>query len=332
MSIKQFGIRLHEARKMSHLSMDQLTQMMGNKVTKQSISQYERGMISPKESVLLELSRVLDISEGYFLGKGVMISRPCLRTSFGSIVTEAELESLEARLSFWAERYIVKEKKVRCVKPFVNPLSDISISTADEAIAAAVELRRCWNCGDGPIASVLRLMERKGIKILSTRLPHTLLGLSTWADEKHPLIALDFDETRTSVEQIRFTACHELGHLLLSFVPEPEMSIEKLCNKFASFFLFPRSTFIEELGGRQRERLTLEELSDLKSVYGVSVAAQVHEAADIGMISTDHYHWWFENVISKNKPERGWGHYPMSETVGREKRIDSLLESGERSK
>lgn len=43
------------------------------------------------------------------------------------------------------------------------------------------------------------------------------------------------------------------------------------------------------------------------------------------MITDEHYHWWFEERISKNPREKGWGTYPIPETLGREKRIDSIL-------
>ena len=64
---------------------------------------------------------------------------------------------------------------------------------------------------------------------------------------------------------------------------------------------------------------------DLKEVYGVSIAAQVHEAWDIRMISREHYDWWFDENINKNRLEEGWGEYAFPETVGREKRMDARL-------
>lgn len=320
-----FSIRLREARQMMDLSMDKLSEMTDGAMTKQSISRYEKRIMKPKRHTLQALAKALDVSIDYFLGTNLNISIPQLRMSSESPLTEEEVLTFEAKLSYWAERYITKEGKAGMSFCFKNPLENLVISTAEDAMAAAATLRQRWNCGDGPIPSVLRLMERKGIKILSTSLPESLLGLSTWANGEHPLMVLDFDDNRTSVERIRFTACHELGHLLLKFPQEPEIGIEKLCNKFAGSFLFPRNTFIEEMGGVKREVLTLEELLDLKELYGVSVAALVHEAMDIGMISTAHYHWWYEEIINPNKKEVGWGHYPFPETIGREKRIDSIL-------
>lgn len=79
------------------------------------------------------------------------------------------------------------------------------------------------------------------------------------------------------------------------------------------------------MGAATRSCLTLDELTDLKTAYGISVAAQVHEAWDIGMISRKHYDWWYDGPIRDNIRETGWGAYPLPETIGRERRIDSRI-------
>lgn len=79
------------------------------------------------------------------------------------------------------------------------------------------------------------------------------------------------------------------------------------------------------MGGERRDELTLEEMIDLKELYGVSIAAQVHEAWDLQMISREHYDWWYDENIKKNKMEEGWGVYTFPETVGREKRMDARI-------
>lgn len=322
-----FTIRLREARLMRHLSMEKLSELTGNAITKQSISRYEKGVMHPKQNALAALSRALGISEAYLNGCGMGIDLPALRTSADGFLTEEQITAIEAKLSFWAERYIEKERRANRQASFTNPLQNISASSPDKIIQAADTLREQWRCGDGPISSVLRLLERKGIKILLAELPENVLGLSTWADKKHPLIVIDNQPQKTTTEQIRFTACHELAHLLLTFPDDSRLTVEKRCNIFASFFLFPKTTFIEEMGAATRSSLTLDELTDLKTAYGISVAAQVHEAWDIGMISREHYNWWYDGPIRENIRETGWGAYPIPETIGREHRIDSILKN-----
>lgn len=325
MAKDSFPIRLHEARLMMRLSMEQLAKLTGGIITKQSISRYEKGIMHPKRDAQRALAQALNISEEYFKEDNLKIDMPMLRTASNGRLNDEQLKSIEAKLAFWSEQYLAKEREANYHTSFENPIKGITVLSMEDAIQTADCLRQQWHCGDGPIVSILRVLERKGIKILSAELPDGVLGLSTWADGQHPLIILDMRLEKTSTEQIRFTAAHELAHLLLTLPEGAELGVEKRCHKFASFFLFPRQTFIEEMGGENREELTLDEMIDLKEQYGVSIAAQVHEAWDLHMISREHYDWWYNERIHKNKKEIGWGHYPYPETIGREKRLNSIM-------
>lgn len=321
-----FALRLHEARLVAGLSMDRLVDLTDRAVSKQSISRYEQGVMHPKQHTLAKLARALNISEQYLLGKGINIDAPMLRASANSKLSDDALLRLEARLSCLVERYLGKEDLADIHTPFLNPLQGQSVSTVDDISEAADQLRAVWHCGDGPIPYLLRLFERKGIKVFTASLPDDIDGLSTWANATIPIIVLDVNPEKTTPERIRFTACHELAHLMLSFAPDSDLSIEKRCHKFAGFFLIPRQTFIEEMGSAKRDFLTLDELIDLKQTYGTSIAAQVHEAWDIHMITRQHYDWWYDERIKPNSKEEGWGAYSLLETIGRERRIDSIVE------
>lgn len=321
-------IRLREARNMCGYSLDQFVKAADVCVTRQSIYNYERGVMQPKPEMVKMFADTLGVSEHYFYGNSTKIDIPMLRTTGDDLLSEEELQHFEVMLSYWAERYLLMEKKVGLKSDFSNPLADITVSTLDDVILAADRLREVWRCGSGPLPAVLRLMERKGIKILSTELPDGILGLSTFADESHPLIVVDMRPQKTSIERLRFTACHELAHILLHF--SDECNVEKMCNKFANFFIFPKQTFIEEMGAEHREQLTLEEMIDLRELYGISIAAQVHAAWDLRMISREHYDWWYDEMINKNQLEEGWGIYSFPETIGREKRVEARMKTNAR--
>ena len=321
--MKQFPIRLRLARSIMGLSLGKLSEKMGYAITKQSLSRYEAGIMKPKSDVLATLASALDISTAYFEGTSMVLDVPMLRSSSNTSLSEEELVEIEALLSFKAEQYLRTERQIGMQAHFNNPLEGVCVSNLEEVIEAADLLREQWRCGDGPIPSVLRLMERKGIKVLNASLPDQVVGLSTWADKIHPLVLIDMGSEKTNCERLRFTACHELGHLLLTFPDGAK--VEQLCNQFASFFLFPRHTFKEEIGGDFRESLALEELIDLRELYGVSIAAQIHEAWDLHLISRQHYDWWYEEMIKKNVKEEGWGSYRFPETLGREKRMRAIV-------
>ena len=327
MTSNQFSIRLHEARQMMGLSMEKLAELTGGIITKQSISRYEKGLMLPKRVAKLAMAKALNISDSYFDGTNLKIDMPMLRTTSNGKLSEGELQALEAKLSFWAEQYLAKEKEAGFPTQFKNPIKGTRVSTLEDAIQASSLLREKWHCGDGPIASILRLFERKGIMILAATLPDYVFGMSTWADKKHPLMILDFNPEKSSVEKLRFTAAHELAHLLLSFPQESEYSVEKRCDLFASFFLLPKQTFIEELGSKKREKITLEEMIDIKELYGASLAASIIAARDYGIITTEYKRAWYAEHIEPNPREIDNGHYAFPETLGKEKRVNSIIDS-----
>ena len=329
MTSNQFSIRLHEARQMMGLSMEKLAELTGGIITKQSISRYEKGLMLPKRVAKLAMAKALNISDSYFDGTNLKIDMPMLRTTSNGKLSEDELQALEAKLSFWAEQYLTKEKEAGFPTQIKNPIKDTKVSTLEDAIQASILLREKWHCGDGPIASILRLLERKGIMILAATLPDYVFGMSTWADKKHPLMILDFNPEKSSVEKLRFTAVHELAHLLLLFPQESEYSVEKRCDLFASFFLLPKQTFIEELGAEKREKITLDEMIDIKELYGASLAASIIAARDYGIITTEYKRAWYAEHIEPNPREIGNGHYAFPETLGREKRVNSIIKSME---
>lgn len=325
MAIDKFPIRLKEARLMMDFSMDKLVERTGGAITKQSISRYERGIMRPKRDAEAALAKALNISKDYFCGTNLQIDLPMLRTTSGGKFTEEELVALEAKLSFWAEQYLDKEKKAGISPSFRNPIPKSKVSTIDDAIKVAEKLREKWHCGDGVIASVLRLLERKGVKILSAELPNYVYGLSTWADKVHPLILLDLRPDKTTVERLRFTAAHELAHLLLTLPKDSELSVEKRCDLFAGFFLLSKNAFIEELGKEHRDQITIEEMIDIKEVYGISLQAAIISARYYGIITPEYKRWWYSKYLENNPWEKELGHYVFPETLGREKRIESVI-------
>lgn len=307
------------------LSMDKLVELTNGAITKQSISRYEKGIMHPKRDAMMALVHALHISEAYFKGTNLRIDVPMLRTTSDGKLSDEEAQTIEAQLSFWTEQYLTKEQKVGIASRFMNPIKGMAVSTVEDAIQAANLLREKWHCGDGPIASVLRLLERKGIKILVAELPDGVFGISTWADKRHPLILLDLRPEKTTADRLRFTACHELAHLLLSFPEDSELNVEKRCDLFAGFFLLSKNAFIEELGKEHREYITIEELVDIKETYGISLAAAIISARYYGIITPEYKRWWYGEYLENNAWEKGLGHYAFPETVGREKRIESII-------
>jgi len=99
-------------------------------------------------------------------------------------------------------------------------------------------------------------------------------------------------------ERKRFTAMHELGHLLLDFDDAfPQKDVERFCNLFANEMLISLDVF-KKLLGVSRHDISLNELRAIQSNYGISVEAQMFKAKQLGIISESRYKYF---CITKNK-------------------------------
>ena len=68
---------------------------------------------------------------------------------------------------------------------------------------------------------------------------------------------------------------------------------------------------------------------DIKELYGASLAASIIAARDYGIITTEYKRAWYAEHIEPNPREIGNGHYAFPETLGREKRVNSIIKSME---
>lgn len=298
------------ARKFAGISLDELSFRIDGLVSAQSISKYERGIMEPHSDVLVRIASALSMPENYFLRPEIILQACHFRLDGniedGSILCAENAVRHELELLF-ALRSMLNVEFV-----FSNPIADMSPVSNGKDVEWIVELLRGrWNIGCQPIHSVYQLLESYGIQLVETDFGHNSIdGISFLACGNIPVIAINTGKAKT-VERKRFTALHELGHLLLSFSANSD-DAEKLCHRFANAMLIPMSQLIRETGTK-REKLTLGELVSIRNTYGISVAATVHRLHDLEVIGDDYYHHIFENRISQNQMEMGWGGYSVPE-------------------
>lgn len=319
---KAFGTRLQMARQEAGLTLEELSQRIGGIISRQSICKYELGNMKPGDEVVRQLAQALEVSTDYLEGQGLKVDPLALRLAAGGKLDKEKLQPIEARLSCWAEKYFRKERAARMRNEFKNPLRGFIIDSKQSAEEAARLLRQKWELGAWPIVSVMNLLETQGIKIKNMPLPEGTLGLSTKVDG-HPVIALDFSRKANTVERLRITALHELCHLLVR-IPA-DVDVERLCTHFAACVLLPRRPFCAQVGER-RAVLTRKEVADIHYRNGISSRAIVHHAHDLGIITDEHYNWWYDEVLNKDPKEKTWASYPFNDKPTREACIDSILE------
>jgi Zn-dependent peptidase ImmA (M78 family)/DNA-binding XRE family transcriptional regulator len=156
-----------------------------------------------------------------------------------------------------------------------------------EAIERAAEIfRSLFGLGMGPLSSVTRIAENAGAVVMRVS------GLAPEIDAisfatKRPLIALNGDGRSACRE--RFGIAHELGHFSLHIgVLTGDRLTETQANRFASALLLPRSTFATECRMALRgTRLNWAGLSELKMRWGVSKAAIIFRARQLGLFTEE---------------------------------------------
>jgi Zn-dependent peptidase ImmA (M78 family)/DNA-binding XRE family transcriptional regulator len=303
--MRNFGERLHSARVMAGLSMDQLVEGLDGAVSKQSISKYERGLMKPEDStLLLRLSQALKVPVDYFFRDSTLsLQGVDFRKKAG--LGAKQLSSIIEKTRDELERYFELEALLAIDPQFENPVQDLKIASIEDVEAAAEKLRKAWGIGVmSPITRVFDLLEENEVRVLELDVTADLDGLSQMIHGV-PVVLLRRD---CPVDRKRFTALHELGHLILRFGPrvEPRM-IEKYCHAFAGAVLLPAYALRNELGGDRRSVVSMPELVHIKEHYGISIQAAMARIHSLGIIGDSAYRQFniFVNVHKLKKAEPG---------------------------
>jgi Zn-dependent peptidase ImmA (M78 family) len=305
-----FAHRLAQARRMQGLSLRALAEKLEGKVSHNALHKYEQEQMMPDSEVLLAVADALDQEVDFFFREPNLELKE-VRFRKASRLGVKEEAAIRERAVDYFERYHEIEELLDIASQFENPLARLEIRNMDDAEDAAIKLRDAWCLGEDPLPNVREMLEGKGILMFDVDAPKTFNGFAGHADG-HPVIVLAkwLDE---DLPRKRFTALHETGHLLLK-LPEKWQAKEQegICNRFAGAMLIPRRVFIAEFGGH-RQRVSLEELASIKARYGMSVAAIMHRARDLELITQALYERF---CITGRK--QGWHKHEPGEYSGRE--------------
>ncbi len=112
--------------------------------------------------------------------------------------------------------------------------------------SAARLLRQHWGLGDRPVGNMLKLLESKGVRVLSlSENTRNVDAYSFWRSDR----AYIFLNQEKTAERSVFDSAHELGHLVLHHHagPRNDKGAEYQADQFASAFLMPEHDIKNEL-------------------------------------------------------------------------------------
>jgi len=305
-----FANRLKSIRMQRGFTQQALGDALG--VSKSIISQYEKGKKKPGSATLVALARVFGVHTEYFFSEPkIQLEQVEFRKAYS--LTNPKIRGIKAQVADHLEKYLELEGFVGAAVPFTNPIQGIPIYNIEDAEAAAEAVLNAWDLGTNPIPNILELLEEKGIKVVLVEEDSKFSGMSTYVGDT-PVVVLN----RTmDIVRLRFTALHELGHLLLDLKMEEKKAQEKACHRFAGAMLIP--DLRTQLGGK-RMRIALSELIMLKEYYGASIASIMYRAGDQGIVSRELLdRFWKRRRQSQelSNEKEGYGDYQGEERATR---------------
>jgi len=217
-----------------------------------------------------------------------------IRFREGERLSAKTASALKYRIADHLQKYLELESILGQPARFENPIGGRRAATREEVEAAAREVRDRWELGAGPVVNLLGLLEDKGIKVYEARGIEGFEGLSGQFGPV-PFVAVGL---QNPPDRVRFTAAHELGHILCDFAPKEDPESE--CHAFGAAFLLPRAA-LDKAFRPSRRKVTMGDLGEIKETYGVSLQAIMYRAHGLDLVSDRQLRAFRETL-----KERGW--------------------------
>ena len=162
-------------------------------------------------------------------------------------------------------------------------LIDLNKERSRPATAARL-LRQHWGLGDRPIGNVLKLLESKGVRVLSlSENTRNVDAYSFWRSDR----AYIFLNQEKTAERSIFDSAHELGHLVLHHHAgaRNDKGAEYQADQFASAFLMPEHDIKNELSNV----VSPQQIIRAKKRWRVSAMALAYRLHSLGLMSDWNY-------------------------------------------
>jgi len=302
------GERLTQSRIAMGLTLSALAELLS--VSRQAVSQYEKGVDSPRDEVFRKIYTLFKHEPHFFLRSvdptllpPVLFFRSMATATKGARA-KAEVRKLWIRelVNYLTDYLNFPEVNFPNVEEYP---ADPNCIAMEEVEVAAAGLRKAWNLGSGPIPNLVRIMEQNGAIVVRHPLDaDTLDALSGWTYPEHvPYVLLNSDKD-CSVRS-RLDLAHELGHLILhrkinsTVLRRRELFnlVESQVFRFGASFLLPQEPFLEDLYS-----VSLDALKVLKQKWKVSIAMMIERLKHLAVIDAEQHRRLRINYLARH-----WG-------------------------
>lgn len=280
--------RLTQARRINKMSKAELHRKVG--VSAAAIGQYERGEVRPRAETVAALADALRVPPGFF-----SLGRPRAQVDIAE-ASFRRLRSTSVAQQQQATAYVEQAWELACYLeesvefPEVDLPEWASVDSADvpDPVTAAQAVRRHWSLGSEPIRHLVYQIEQHGILTVFFSMKQDdsldeksrIDAFSTTALPR-PMIVLTPDKAN-DVMRHRFSAAHELGHIVLHHGRHgTDSQLERQADMFAAEFLTPRDVIANELP----RRVNFNRYEQISQRWGVSVASLLYRSRELDLLS-----------------------------------------------
>lgn len=270
---------------MNGLSLQELSDALGNSISKQALNRLEGGEQSPDSDILSKLCKVLHLTLDYFFKDNSVVLEHVEFRKLKKLLVK-EQEKVKSATIEYLERYLELENLLGIETKLPFKLKSYPVKSSEEADQAAREMRSILKIGIDPIYNCIELLEENNIKVYHAVADPSFSGLSTIIGDNLGVIVYN-DHPEIPLVRKRFTVLHELGHLFMNLDGVEEKTAERLCDCFAGAMLLPDEKLLTYFGGKRKSVYT-SELISIKKYYGISLTAIMYRAKVLGLISESH--------------------------------------------
>lgn len=278
--------RLRDARLASRLNQSELADQVS--VSWQAISAFESGEKNPDPGTMERIATALQQPVSFFLADD--------GPTFGEFGTRfhraygIETKRRNAMCDVLGKWFVQTARYFYDLVSFpsVNVLSASPIDgdtyNEDEIESIAIDCRKSWGLGTGPISNIIGLLETHGIIVCRHEVAGEKIDAFSFWNGGRPFVFLSSD--KDLAVRSRFDAAHELGHIILHrWVSQDDLEnplvlkrVEAEANRFAGAFLLPYNSFPNEVYTPR-----LDAFVDLKRRWKVAIQAMVYRCKDLGV-------------------------------------------------
>ncbi len=265
-------------------------------VTPASISQYENGSNSPSKQVLAQIALVLGRPHTFFLlGRETVLASSDtahFRSLRSTTQKERKMALAHASLAWELDQYVKKHVNIRQSS---LPVAHVpTMASGEEIEDLAVECRKIFELGSGPIPHVVRLLESAGVLVVRLPVGSRKVDAFSCVLEGQPIVLLNDDKEDTG--RSRHSAAHELGHLIAHEQVEPGSKVvERQADRFASALLMPADKIKEQFPRRINWKILIE----MREYWGVSLASLIYRGRTLDLVSEHAYRRAFQTLNTR---------------------------------